>query len=337
MTSRPDFWLASGHHLLDHHDGGGLIVTDEYLKAYLARPELVPPSEACPVERGIHRQLLEAPRLTISAKEISLIVDSDARENIELFLAFRDQLLKHATLEGAYLALVSGQARNVPPLFIQQLSQVIARNAFNPCNDALVVRAAECFFRAQRVTFHEKTVLLADHDAIADHENDRHNSPLLAMLGGPAISELTVLNDENQDEYWLRSDAHDFVFNLTSPKRGRHALGEAARIWIRHITGVNLVFEPVDSLSDESFGWFLAFDAESTRIGNKVWQGETLDPETASRVLALYRFSLPDDPRIEHRFRGKKAFAILATTSGNILTIKPQNLVAGLPLVQKQG
>lgn len=337
MINRPDFWLASGHHLLDHHDGGGLVVTDEFLKAYLARPELVPPYEACPVERGIHKQLLEAPRLHIPAKDISLIADSDARENIGFFLAFRDHLLKHATLEGAYLALVSGLAKDIPPLFIQQLSQVIARNAFNPCNDALVVRAAECFFRPQRVTFHEKSVLLADQDAIADHENDRHHSPLLAMLGGPAINELTVLNDDNQDAYWLRSDAHDFVFNLTSPKRGRHALAEAARIWIRHITGVDLMLEPVDSLRNEGFSWFLAFDAESTRVGNQVWKGEKLDPETASRVLALYTFSMPDDPRIEQGFRGKKAFAILTTASGNILTIKPQNLVAGLPLVQKQG
>ena len=48
----PDFWLSCGHHLLDRDDGGGLLVTDEFLKAYLARPELTPPPDACVV--GAH-------------------------------------------------------------------------------------------------------------------------------------------------------------------------------------------------------------------------------------------------------------------------------------------
>ena len=35
-----DFWLSCGHHLTDRDVGGGLLVTDEFLKIYLARPEL---------------------------------------------------------------------------------------------------------------------------------------------------------------------------------------------------------------------------------------------------------------------------------------------------------
>ena len=49
-----DFWISSGHHLLDRDDGGGLLVTDDFLKVYLARPELIPPPEACAVERTLH-------------------------------------------------------------------------------------------------------------------------------------------------------------------------------------------------------------------------------------------------------------------------------------------
>ena len=41
-----DFWLACGHHLLDREEGGGLLVTDDFLKVYLARPELSPPPRA---------------------------------------------------------------------------------------------------------------------------------------------------------------------------------------------------------------------------------------------------------------------------------------------------
>ena len=35
-----DFWLSSGHHLVDRDADGRLMVTDELLKAYLARPEV---------------------------------------------------------------------------------------------------------------------------------------------------------------------------------------------------------------------------------------------------------------------------------------------------------
>ena len=335
MSERPDFWVASGHHLLDRSDGGGLVVTDDFLKAYLARPELVPPDEACPVERGLHAALLASPRMAVSAEELASIADADAAENFDVFLSFRDRLMAHVTLEQAYLAMVQGGVRGIPPLFLQQLVHVIARNAFQDCDDPLVVRAGECFYRPQRVTFHDKSVLLADHEAIEGHEHDRQHSPLMAMLGGPAVSELTVLNEENGANYWGRSDAHDLVFNLTSPTRGRHALGEAARIWIRHLTGADIVFEPVEKLANETFRWFLPFDAEATAIGNAVWNGEALAPEQSARVLALYRFTLPEDAAIAAEMRGKPAFAILATSSDNMLTIKPQNLIAGLPLARK--
>ena len=51
-----DFWLSCGHHLLDRNSGGGLVVTDDFLKVYLARPELAPPPEACVVERTCMRR-----------------------------------------------------------------------------------------------------------------------------------------------------------------------------------------------------------------------------------------------------------------------------------------
>jgi tRNA U38,U39,U40 pseudouridine synthase TruA len=43
-----DFWISSGHHLLDRSEGGRLVVTDEFLKVYLARPELIPPPVTAP-------------------------------------------------------------------------------------------------------------------------------------------------------------------------------------------------------------------------------------------------------------------------------------------------
>ena len=62
-----DFWISCGHHLLDRDEGGGLLVTDDFLKVYLARPELIPPPEACAVERTLHGALLADPRMPVAA------------------------------------------------------------------------------------------------------------------------------------------------------------------------------------------------------------------------------------------------------------------------------
>ena len=54
VSETRDFWLSCGHHLLDRDADGRLRVTDEFLKAYLARPEIAPPPEACAAERALH-------------------------------------------------------------------------------------------------------------------------------------------------------------------------------------------------------------------------------------------------------------------------------------------
>ena len=66
-----DFWLSCGHHLLDRDDGGGLVVTDDFLKAYLARPELAPPPEACDAERALYAALFADPRRPVTPAEIA--------------------------------------------------------------------------------------------------------------------------------------------------------------------------------------------------------------------------------------------------------------------------
>ena len=115
-----DFWLSCGHHLLDRDEGGGLVVTDEFLKVYLARPELTPPPDACVVEKTLHAALMADPRRHVAADEIGAIADADARENWQVMVAFRDRLMRHRTLEAAYLDIVRSGAK-VPHIFLNQL------------------------------------------------------------------------------------------------------------------------------------------------------------------------------------------------------------------------
>jgi hypothetical protein len=329
-----DFWIASGHHLLDRDEAGRLLVTDAFIKAYLARPELVPPQTACQAERRLHHELLmHFPRRPVHADEIAAMQDADARENWAFMVAYRDHLLAMPSLEAAYLALARGRGPQIPPLFIHQLAQLVLRNALNDSIDPYVLRAAELFYRQQRVTFHEGALLLADAETIQMHEENRHASPLLNMLGGPAVTELSVLGDENAPAYFDQSDAFDMVLNLgNAGSPARRGLTCAMEIWVRHLLGVHVKIAPVERIEDKDWAWFVGLDAEATRIGNALWNGEDIDPDMAERVIALFQLEFCDVSEVRPDVGARPVWLIMAMTGERTIRMKPQNLITGLPL-----
>lgn len=326
------FWATSGHLLLDRRPGGGLVVGDDFLKAYLARPEVLPPEDACAAERALHARLMDQPQAPVAPAEIAALADPDARENWQFLLGWRERLLAEPTLEGAYARIIREGAGTIPPLFLDQLAHVILRGALDEVEDPFVVRAAECLFRPQRVSLHEGTLLLADAEIIEGHEADRHASPLLAMLGGPAVTSLDILKPANADQYWQRSDGFDMVLDLGGTPSGRAALGQALAVWVRAIHGFDVSIEPVETVKDANWRWFVGLDAEATAIGNALWQGEAPGEEPLSRVIALYRMTLPPQVPVLAAAAGAPIYLIMAMTPDKLLRIKPQNLVTGLPL-----
>ena len=187
-----DFWLSCGHHLLDRDAGGGLVVTDDFLKVYLARPELAPPPEACVVETTLHAALLADPRRPVAADEIAAIADADARENWQVMIAFRDRLMRHPTLEAAYRRHRARRRARSRHLFLNQLVHVILRNALDGCDDPFVLRAAELFFRAQRMTLHEGSLIAADEETIAGISRRRRSRRWSPCSDLPAAAEIDV-------------------------------------------------------------------------------------------------------------------------------------------------
>jgi hypothetical protein len=326
-----DFWIACGHHLLDHDASGGLVVTDGFLKAYFARPELMPPDDACQVERRLHRELLADPRRAVAAAESAAIADADARENWQFVLAFRDLLLRQPTLEAAYLALVRSGSVNLPPLFLNHLVHVILRNALDGCEDPFVLRAAELFFRPQRIVPHEHSLLLGDEEIIGGPSPTPVLS-LISMLETATSAEVDVLGEGNADSYWRHSDHFDLALDFTGGTRGPAALAEAMRCWISHLLGVELAIEPLTALRDAKLTWYVGLDAEATRIGDRLWQGETLDDRTMARVLALFRVTFADPDLVVDAVGREPVYLILAMTPDQLVRMKPQNLLTGLPI-----
>lgn len=327
------FWASSGHVLLEHDRAGGLVVTDEYLKAYLARKELLPPDDACDNERALHAMLLENPRAPVPAGSIAALADADARENWQFILAFRDALVKAPTLEAAYMALTRSGWKGMPPLFMLQMAHVILRNALDACDDPFVVRAAECLFRSQRVTVQDSTILLADSDIVELHEEERHASPLLSMMGEAASKKLDVLKPGNADGYWQRSDAFDMVLDLGGEPSGRAALARALEIWIAHLHGTDVAIRPLERIEDGDWRWFVGLDGDATKIGNALWAGKAVQPELMARVVGLFSLTFKDESRLSAAARGKPVYLIMCMTEDRHLRLKPHNLVTGLPLL----
>jgi hypothetical protein len=326
-----DFWISCGHHLLDREPGSGLLLTDDFLKVYLARPELIPPPDACAVEKTLYNALLADPRLPISASDIAAIADADARENWQVLMTFRDLLLRHRTLEGAYAELMRKGPGKTPLLFVNQLVHVIMRNALEGVEDPQVVRAAELFFRTQRVTLHEGSLLAADDEVIGGI-NPAPQSPLVSMLGIPADAHIHVLNDENGPSYWERSDQFDMAIDLTAGQSGLVALAEAMRRWIAHVLGVDVTIEPLSELREVNLAWYVGLDADATRIGDMMWNGEAIDEATMSRVVGLFALTFRDPSIVLDRVRGEPVYLILAMTPEKTIRMKPQNLATGLPI-----
>jgi hypothetical protein len=332
LSEARDFWLSCGHHLLDRGGDGGLIVTDEFLKAYLARPEIAPPPDACAVERALHVALLKDPRQPVESRQVAAIADADARENWELLISWRDHLVRHATLEAAYLKIVR-QDLKFPRIFIDQLVQVILRNILDDCDDVFVLRAAELLFRTQRLTSYEGSLVAADEEAIPG-SSARPFSPLVAMLRSSAPAEVDVLSESNAAQYWQRSDAFDMALDLTGGRRGLAALGDVVTRWVRHLLAVDVEIDPVTELLDARLTWYVGLDANATRIGDALWNGDELDQAARRLVVGLFRMTFADEAEIVEQARGAPTYLIAAMS---VDQLKPQNLITGLPVLRCTG
>jgi len=326
-----DFWHSCGHHFLDRDESGGYVVTDDILKVYLSRPELIPPPDACSAERNLHAALIADPRRPVAASDIMKIADKDARENWQILIGFRDHLLRHQTLEAAYIDLMQRGVGRTPPLFINQLVHVILRNALDGVADPHILRAAELFFRTQRVTFHDGSLIAADEETIAGG-GEAPASPLVSMLGLPPDAAIEVLNDNNAGSYFERSDRFDMALDLSGGRAGLAALAKAIELWVGHLLSFAVTIEPLMELRNAPLSWYVGLDADATQIGNALWQGDELDEHAITRVVGLFRLSFRDPRLMLEKVRGEPIYLVLAMTNEHLIRMKPQNLVTGLPV-----
>lgn len=334
--SRAELWLASGYRLLRRRDDGRLVLTDDFLRAYLLRPELHPVDESCAAERALHAALLEHPRRPVTPVNLIGLRDPDVRDNWQVFARFRDHLLAHPSLEEAYLALVTDGRATMPPLLLDQLVHVLVRNVLDGIDDPFLARAGECLFRSQLVTIREGAVLLADEETVEKHRQTAGLGALGRLLVEaqvpPRQVELDVLSEGNAAAYWARSDRFDMVLDLAFTRPGLDALCRVLERWLMHLLGVAVAIQPAQAIRDERWVWHLGLDAEASAILDDLYLGREVEEARLARLLSLFRLELRDSELVTAELRGRPVYLGLAMDAAGRVRLKPQNLLVNLPL-----
>ncbi len=335
----PDFWQHCGYHLLRRDDAGRLTLTDDFLRAYLERPELALVPESCAAERKLHQALADEPRRQVPPAWLDALADADVRENYRVVLRFRDRLLAHDTLQQAYAAVFAEPNVGVPPLFVAQLTQVILRALLEGTADPLQARAAEVLFRPQKITVQDGVAMAADLETVETHAVSGgfgSLGELLAQNRTPMRTiELDVLNDETAGAYWERDERFDTVLPLSPGQPGSRALARVLEKWVGHFHGVGVTIKPLARIADEQWAWHVGLDAEASAILNDLYQGRDVDEERQARLIALFELAFDDRTAMLAQVAGKPVYLGLAMDANQTLRAKPQNLLVNLPLARR--
>ena len=334
-----NFWPHSAYKTLAVGSDNQLMVTDEFLRTYLLRPELNLVPESCDVERGLHQRLSENPRAVIADEEIAAMADPDIQANYQVWLRYRAKLLAASSLENFYMSLFKGDGVDVPPLFISQLAQIFIRHILGEECHPLDVRMGELFFRVQKITVLEDSVVMgADDEVVTRNAQAGETGNIMDLLKGNSMSmrsiDLDVLHEENADLYWGKDEDHDFAVQLNF---GQPPINHFCRVlekWVQHFLGVQVRITPMQQITDPKWSWHVGLDAVATDILNKLYNKESVDADELEKVICLFRLDFIDEAAVTQSQVGKPVYMGIAMNEKKQLKLKPQNLLFNLPLAK---
>jgi uncharacterized protein DUF6352 len=336
----PDFWRSSGFRLLAQATDGTLSVTDDFLRSYLARPELAPVPESCDAELRLSDALTAEPALAVSDAELAAIADADARENYRVWLRFRDRLLAADCLEAAYVGLFRGEGVDVPPLFVAQLTQILLRHVLGEDAEPLAARAAEMLYRPQKIAITDDGAVMAADEVTVEMyaESGGFGSlgELLVQNRTPLRTiDLDVLGAENASVYWERDERYDMSVSLNRGQPAQAALMRVMESWIGHFLGVDVTIASERAIDDAQWRWHVGLDAEASGILNDLYNRQAVDEARMGRLLALYRLEFRNPADVRPALAGRPVWLAMAMDERNRLRLKPQNLLMNLPLARQ--
>ena len=132
--------------------------------------------------------------------------------------------------------------------------------------------------------------------------------------------------------YWERSDQFDMALDLTAGRDGLEALAEAMQRWVAHLMGVDVTIEALPQLHDVNLAWYVGLDADATKIGDMLWNGDDIDEAMMAPGGRAFPAKLQDPSMMMDKVKGEPVYLILAMTPEMTIRMKPQNLLIGLPV-----
>lgn len=333
------FWPQSAYKALLPSPDGQLLVTDDFLRTYLQRPELSLVPESCELEQSLHARLMFNPRAEVSEVEIAQMADEDIQENYRVWLRYRKRLLAANSLEAFYMSLFQGEGVDVPPLFVAQLAQIFVRHILGEGADPLEAKMGELFFRTQKISVIEDGIVMgADDEVVARNLQAGETGNIMDLLKGKSLAmrsaDLDVLHEGNASEYWARNEDFDLAVQLNFGHEPINRFSRLLEKWIEHFVGVETRITPMQQITDPKWSWHVGLDAAATSILNKLYNKEPLDTEELEQIICLFRLDFIDEAAIAKAQVGKPVYLAIAMNEQKQLKLKPQNLLFNLPLAK---
>ena len=298
------------------------------------------------------------PTRRVTPAELAGIADTDVRENYGHFIALRDEATAAGSLEGWVRRVFNASTVRVPPLFLDLVTQAIVQHLMGDETDTLAWRAAELFFRQQRVSFEQGRVLAADAETVVEQAQTQglgELGRLMAQAQVPAKQlQLAVLGPDISSRYdadslrlpfrssllldlthQLTQDVgHGLQFKLANARSGLKPLASLLQRWVHHMMGVQVRIEPVHRIADDRWRWHVGLDAEATALLNDLYAGAMVDDERRARLISLFTLEFADPAEMRPELAGAPVYLGLMARPDGQLRLKPQNLLLNLPLAK---
>ena len=351
-------WPSCGRAHLHQRTDGTLVPTPAWWLHWLSRPEMALVADSCRAETALHRRLQQNPLRDVPAPELAAITDPDARDNYRHLLHLRDGVHAAGSLQSWLLAQFT-HGVTVPPLFIDVALQAIVAGLLDELPDALQARAAELFFRTQRLSFEQGRVLAADLQTLEEVRQSQGLGELGRLMAQAQVqalpAQLPVLGADTEARFWRDATSphfrsallldltqetstdvgHGVTFKLGNARSGLKPLAVLLERWVRQLLGVEVRITPVPRIDDTRWRWHVGLDVEATALLNDLYAGTVVDDERLARVVGLFRLQFANAAEMRADVAGVPVYLALMANPQGQLRMKPQNLLLNLPLAAR--
>ncbi|MFQ5765584.1 MAG: DUF6352 family protein, partial [Rhodospirillales bacterium] len=104
---------------------------------------------------------------------------------------------------------------------------------------------------------------------------------------------------------------------------------------VAHFLEARVSIQPVQQITDERWVWHVGLDKEASELLNDLYEDADVSEDRMARLLSLFRLEFEDPSLMRAEIAGRPVYLGLAMTPEKKVRLKPQNLLANLPLARQ--